>query len=366
MAKELVLNSKGVPLRHVVLDKENKPIILNEWKQERCDYQEEYILNALGFDIPITTMTTIAQKVTYQKFATIPDWATYLPVVEGQGAFGDSVQTLRAVELNSSFEQGIMNTGQNNAREMSGDVGVDSVRVPIYSWANKCTWDLFKLENALKAGNWNIVEALQKARKRIWDLGIQRIAFLGAQGFQTAQANCYGLLNLPNVNTDTSVFAASGNVPISQMTPAQLNAFVANLINLYRTNNNRTADPTHFLVPEFDFLGMATQYSAVFPSRTILEVLETAFKAQAPGFKGIKRLFYGMASLSFGALSLDTYVLLNHDDETLNMQIPVPFQTTTPSSIDGFTLQDVGYGQYTGVVAFRPREILYLTGGFAH
>ena len=73
-----------------------------------------------------------------------------------------------------------------------------------------------------------------------------------------------------------------------------------------------------------------------------------------------------MASLSYGALSLDTYVLLNYDEETLNMQIPVPFQTTTPNSMDGFSLQDVGYMQYTGVAAFRPREILYLTGTFAH
>lgn len=364
--KELVLNAKGMPLRHVILDKSKKPIILNRWQQDRCDWQEDHILNALGYDIPITTMTTIAQKVTYQKFATIPDWATYVPVVEGQGAFGDSILTLQAVEINSSFEQGIINLAQNNAREMSGDVGIASVRVPIYSWANKATWSLFEMQEAAKAGNWNIVEAKEKARKRIWDLGIQRIAFLGAQGFQTAQANCYGLLTLPNVNTDQTVFAASGNVPISQMTPAQLNAFVANLINLYRTNNSRTADPTHFLVPEFDYLGMSTQYSAVFPSRTILEVLNSAFKEQAPGFKGIKRLFYAMQSLSFGALTYDTYVLLNYDDETLNMQIPVPFQTTTPNSIDGFSLQDVGYGQYTGVAAFRPREILYLNGGFAH
>jgi len=366
MAKELVLNSKGVPLRHVILGKDKKPLILNEWKQDRCDYQEDHIRNAFGYDIPITTMTTIAAKVTYQKFATIPDWATYVPVVEGQGAFGDSVLTLQAVEINSSFEQGIINLGQNNDRMMSGDVAISSVRVPIYSWANKASWDLFEMQEAAKAGNWNIVEAKEKARKRIWDLGIQRIAFLGAQGFQTAQANCYGLLTLPNVNTDTTVFAASGNVPISQMSPAQLNAFVANLLNLYRQNNNRTADPTHFLVPEFDFLGMATQYSAVFPTRTILEVLETAFKAQAPGFKGIKKLFYAMSSYSFGALAYDTYTLLNYDDETLNMQIPVPFQTTTPMSIDGFGLQDVGYGQYTGVAAFRPREVLYLNGGFAH
>lgn len=363
--KDLVLNSKGVPLSHLVLNKKGEPIILDEFRQNQCDYQETLLKNALGFDIPITTMTTIAQKVTEQKFATIP-FAEYLPVVEGQGAFGDSVLTLRAVEVGDSFETGITNLAQENDRLSQTDVGIASTRVPIYSWAKKITWNLFQMQEAAKAGNWNIVEAKEKSRKRNWDLGIQRIAFLGAQGFQTAQANCYGLLNLPNVNTDQTVFAASGNVPISQMSAAQLNIFVANLINLYRTNNNRTADPTHFIVPEFDYLGMSTMYSSTFPTKTILEVLNAAFKEQAPGFKGIKRLFYGMSSLSFGALTYDTYVLLNYDEETLNMQIPVPFQTTTPNSMDGFNLQDVGYGQYTGVAAFRPREILYLNGAFSH
>lgn len=364
MAKELVLNAKGMPLRHIVLDKKQKPIILNEWQQDRCDYQENYIKNAFGYDIPITTMTTIAAKVSYQKFATIKDWGTYVPVVEGQGAFSDSILTYQAVEVGDSFETGIVNQAQNNDREASIDVAISSVRVPIYSWVKKATWGLFETQEALRAGNWNIVEAKMKARKRNWELGIQRIAFLGAQGFQTAQANCYGLLNLPNVNTDQSVFAASGNVPISQMSPTQLNAFVANLINLYRANNNRTADPTHFIVPEFDYLGMSTMYSAVFPTKTILEVLNAAFKEQAPGFQGIKRLFYAMPQYSFGALTYNTYVLLNYDPETFNMQIPVPYQTTTPMSIDGLNLQDAGYGQYTGVAAFRPREILYLNGGF--
>lgn len=363
--KDLIVNSKGVPLRDIVRNRKGEPIILDEFRQNQCDFQEQMIYNALGYEIPITTVTTIAQKVTEQKFATIP-FAEYLPVVEGQGAFGDSILTLRAVEVGDSFETGIVNSAQNNGRLSETNVGIDGVRVPIYSWAKKVTWGLIEMQQAAKLGNWNIVEAKEKSRKRNWDLGIQRIAFLGAQGFQTVQSNCYGLLTMPNVSTDTSVFAASGSVPISQMSPAQLNIFVANLINLYRANNNRTADPTHFIVPEFDYLGMSTMYSAVFPTKTILEVLNAAFKEQAPGFKGIKRLFYGMASLSYGALTLDTYVLLNYDEETLNMQIPVPFQTTTPNSMDGFSLQDVGYGQYTGVAAFRPREILYLTGGFAH
>lgn len=362
---ELVLNSKGVPVRHIVRGRDKKPIILSLKEQTLADHEENHVKNVIGFDVPITTMTTIARKITEQKFYEVP-FAEYVPVVEGQGAFGDSILTYRAFEIGDSFETGIVNMAQNNSRIASADAGVDAIRVPTYFWNKMITWTLPQIEMAAKAGNWDVVASLEKARKKNWDLGIQRIAFLGAQGFQTPQANCYGLLTLPNVATDTSVFQASGNVPISKMTVTQLNVFVANLINLYRQNNNRTAWPTHFFIPEFDYIGMSTQYSPTFPTGSILKILEEAFKQQVPDgkFKGIKPLSYAMPQYSFGALAFNTYVLINYDEETFNMQIPVPYTTTVPNSLNNYALQDVGYGQYTGVAAFRPREILYLNGGF--
>ena len=231
---EIVNNSLGKPLRDIVRGKDGKPIILNEKEQKACDYNEQ-VTNALGFDIPITTMTTIAKKISEQKFYTVPP-AEYVPIVVGQGAFGDSILTYRSYEIGDAFETGITNMAQNNDRIAAMDAGVDSVRVPTYFWNKMITWSLPQIEFAAKAGNWDLVAALEKSRKENWDLGIQRIAFLGAQGFKTSVANCYGLLTLPNVDTNTTVFSASGNTQISQMSPTNLNIFVANLVNAYRIN----------------------------------------------------------------------------------------------------------------------------------
>lgn len=363
---EIVLNKKGMPLRHIVRNKKGEPILLSHQEQTLADYEENHVKNVIGFDVPITTMTTIARQITEQVFYEI-DPAEYMPVIEGQGAFGDSILTYRSFQIGDSFETGIVNMAQNNGRTAMMDAGVDSVRLPIYSWAKSVTWSLIQMQQAAKAGNWDVVGSLEEARKTNFDLGIQRIAFLGAQGFQTAQANCYGLLNLPNVNTDTAVFAASGNVMISQMNVTQLNIFVANLVNAFRLNNNRTAWPTHFYIPEDDYIGMGgTQYSPTFPIGTTLEIMTKAFKQQVPngGFKGILPIAYAIPANSFGSLSYHTYMLVNKNEKSFNMQLPVPYTTTVPNSLNNFQLQDVGYGQYTGVQALRPRELMYFNGGF--
>ena len=365
--KEMVLNKLGKPVRHIIMNrKTGKPFILDRRTQINADHEEDHIKNVLGFDVPITTMTTIAREITEQTFYEL-DPSEYVPTVEGQGAWGDSVLTYRAFQMGDSFETGVVNMAENNSRLEGVDAGVDSIRIPIYTWAKSLTWTIPQMEMAAKAGNWDVIGTLEEARKTNYDLGIQRIAFLGGQGFQTVSGNCYGILNLPNVNTDTSVFSAAGNVEISQMTPAQLNTFVANMVNVYRINCNRTAWPTHFLVPEDDYIGMGgTQYSPTFPIGTTLEILEKAFKKQIPNgqFKGIKPCAYAIPANSFGALSVHTYMLYNFNVKTFNRQDPVPYTTTVPNSLNNFALQDVGYAQYTGVQALRPRELCYFTGTF--
>ena len=94
--------------------------------------------------------------------------------------------------------------------------------------------------------------------------------------------------------------------------------------------------------------------------------MEKAFKKQIPngGFKGILPIAYAIPANSFGALSVHTYMLVNHNVKTFNMQLPVPYTTTVPNSLNNFQLQDVGYAQFTGVQAIKPRELCYFTGTF--
>lgn len=369
---EIVLNRRGAPLKHIIRDADDKPILLSVEEQGMADYEQEQLArrrgrevgNALGAEINITTMTTVARKVVQQTFFEIAP-AEYIPVIAGQGAWSTNILTLREFAAGDSFETGIVNNAANNGRIAETNASVDGVNLPVYDWAKRVSWTIMEVQKAARAGNWDYGEALQKSRKKNFDLGIQRIAFLGAVGFQNSYNNCYGLLNLPNVFSDTTAFAAAGNVPISSMPLTALNSFVAAIVKIYRVNCQRTTWPTDFYVPESDWIGMGgDQYSPTFPIGTILEILDKAFKKIIPNgkFNGIKPISYAQVSYSGGALATDQYVLLNKNDEVLNMQLPVPYTTTVPNSVDNFQLQDVGYAQFTGVQALNPRQIVYFTG----
>lgn len=342
-------------IRPTILNSQGKPIILNEKEKAVCDvlqkkFDKEY-KNSLGYEIDITTLTTIMKKVTEQKFFHIAP-ADYLPVRVGEGAWSSNLVTYRSYALGDDFATGVLNTGADNARLAAADAGVDSLSVVVRNWAKSIGWSLMDLAQAAKAGNWDLVTAKEKSRKINWDLGIQKVAFLGLSG----DANVLGLYTQSGITTNTTFISG----PISQMATVDLKAFCYGILNLYRANNGRTAMPTHFIIPESDYLGLAAASSPDFPIKSTLQVLEEMFQVmtQKPGFKILMNA-YGDTAYS-GAATMK-YILLNYDEESLRMDIPVDYTNTLANSLDNFSFQNVGYGQFTGVLAYRPLEMYYLT-----
>ncbi len=350
LPQPVILNSKGQPLK------------LDKTEQYHADYCQrivnERFANQLGYEVNITTLTTIVKKITEQKFFEVAP-ADYLPVRVGEGTWSTSLLTYRSFDLGQAFETGIVNVGGQSARLAAADAGVDSMIIKIFAWAKSNGWSIFELQEAAKSGNWDVVAAKEEARKKNWDLGIQRIAFLGADGQNSATGNCLGLLNQPGVTINTTLITK----PISSMTPAELKTFVAGLINAYRANCNRSAWPTHLIIPESDFLGLASQASAEFPMKTVLELLIEAFRL-ITGKKDfqILPLSYADASYHVTAPTIagkQVYTLLNYDEKSVRMDIPLPYTNTLANSLDNFMFQNAGYGQFTGVLAYRPAEMLY-------
>ncbi len=344
----LVMNSKGVPVE------------LNPLELFRANALTMRIENELGYDIPVTVLTSIMKLITEQKFFEIAP-ADYLPVRVGEGSWSQVLTTYRSFDLAGSFEDGIVNTGVNNARLAAADAGVDALNIAVFNWAKSIGWTIMDLMQAAKAGNWDLVTAKEKARKRNWDLGIQRIAFLGAQGQNSSSGNCLGLLNQGGVTVNTTLITKA----ISTMTTGELKTFSAGLINAYRSNCQRSAWPNRFVIPESDYLGLASQASADFPIKSTLELLEEAFKLNTRNadFK-IMPLAYGDAAYHADVTSIagkQVYALYNSEEESLRMDIPVDYTNTLANSIDNFSFQNTGYGQFTGVLAYRPLELMYFT-----
>lgn len=339
-------------MRPTILNSAGKPIVLNDMEQRVADINQRQV-NALGYEIDITTLTTIMAKVSEQKFFEIAP-ADYLPVRVGQGAWSSNLVTYRSFQLAQDFSEGVINTGGNNGRLAAADAGVDSVPIKVLNWAKSIGWSLMDLQQAAKAGNWDLVTAKERARKTNWDLGIQKTAFLGLPG----DPSCLGLYNLGSagVNTNSTLLPQ----PISTLAPSDLKYFVANLLNAYRANANRSAWPTHFIIPESDYLGLASPVSADFPIKSVLEQLEETFMIMTKN-KGFKILPNAYGEASNFADGLQHYILENADEESVRMDIPVDYTNTLANSLDNFSFQNVGYGQFTGVMAYRPLEMLYLT-----
>lgn len=340
--KQKILNSKG------------EPIMLNQREAQVADICQRQA-NALGYEVDITTLTTIMKKISEQKFFEVAP-ADYLPVKVGEGAWSSNLVTYRSFNLADDFATGILNTGANNDRLAGADAGVDSIMVKVRNWAKQIGWSMFDLQLAAKSGNWDLVTAKERSRKKNWDLGIQKVAFLGLLGDDAVK----GLLTLSGIENNTTVITT----PISQMTPAQLKAFCASVLDAYRANANRTAWPTHFIIPESDYLGLASPASADFPIRSTLSLLEETFQIMTKN-KSFKILPLAYADQAYHT-GYDTpgdqvYVLLNYEEESLRMDVPVDYTNTLANSLDNFNFQNVGYGQFTGVVAYRPQEMIYFT-----
>lgn len=337
-----------------IYNSEGKEIILNAEENRRAKALEHAIQNALGYEIPITTLTTIMKRISDQKFFSAPP-AEYLPVRVGEGAWSSNLTTYRSFAQGGAFSEGVLNTGANSARLASADAGVDSITVPVINWAKEITWTIMDLEQAAKSGNWDIVSSKERARKMNWDLGIQQVAFLGLSG----SSNVKGLLTQSTsgegaVTVNSTVITKA----ISSMTPSELKTFTKNVYEAYRANSNRTAVPTHFIIPESDYNGLASQSSPDFPVKSVLELLREAF-AEITRKADFKILPLAYADATYSGASYQTYVLLNYDEESIRMDLPVDYTNTLANSLNNFSFQNVGYGQFTGVGLYRPAEFLY-------
>lgn len=340
-----ILNAKGEVIKLTARE---------QWAVDHVQRElNEKHRNSLGYEINITTLTTVIKKISEQKYFEIAP-ADFIPVRVGEGTWSTNITTFRSFDAAGEFETGIINTGGQNGRLASADAAVDSVNIKVYPWAKEIGWTIFDLEYASKSGNWDIVASKEKARKRNWDLGIQRVAFLGARGLNGVGGSVPGLLNQAGVAVNTDIITK----PLKDMTPVELKLFQSRIIEAYRENTNRTAWPTHLIIPESDYNGLAAQASPDFPIKSVLELLEDAFKliTRNPNFK-ILPLAY--ADAGYSGYSYQQYVLLNYDEESLRMDIPLDYTSTLANSINNFSFQNVGYGQFTGVLAYRPLEIMY-------
>lgn len=335
-----------------IRNSKGKPVLLSRRERALANVlqrQHSAMKNALGFEINITTLTTIMKQVTEQKFFRIRP-SEYMPVQVGNGAWSTNILTYVSFILGDDFETGNVNTGTNNGRLAMADAGVTGVTNYVINWAKGVTWTLMELNQAAKAGNWDLITAKEMARKENWDLGIQKIAFLGSD----QNASVLGLFTQAGVTVNTTTIVQ----PLSTLSTVDLRAFCTTVLNDYRANCNRTAWPALFIIPESDYLGLAAPASADFPIKSTLQVLQETF-AIMTGNKDFKILPCAYGDDTYSGQTYQQYCLHSNDPRSGRMDIPVDYTNTLANSLDNFSFQNAGYGQYTGYLQYRAPEMLY-------
>lgn len=310
----------------------------------------EIMRNSLGYSQIISTLTAVGRRVSEQKFYEISP-ADYVPVVMGNGAYKKQIINWRTFVKGEGFATGIIGNASNNARLASTDAAFDMVSQNVIAWAKSISWNLFELQEALQAGTlFGLVEAKELARKKEWDLGIQSVAFKGI-GAET------GLLNNASAVTNTTAITKK----INTMTAAEFNTFVGTIYEVYRANTSRTAKPTAFYMPESEWNGLINFPDSTFPLKTKLQLLEEAFKTitMNSAFKLLPCAYCDKANSPDGTNNF--YVMLNYDESSVKMDIPLQYQSLAAGTVNGFTFENVAYGQFTGVIAQRPKELMYFT-----
>lgn len=310
----------------------------------------EIMRNSLGYQQVISTLTAVSAKLSDQRFYEIAP-ADYMPVVVGNGAYQRQILNWRTFVTGEGFESGIISNASQNAQLASTDASFDGLTQNILSWAKSIRYNLFELQEALQANSlFSLIEAREMARRKEWQLGVQKLAFNGI-GAET------GLLNNANAQTDNTTISKR----LASMSASEFNTFVGALYQAYRSNCAYTAKPTHFVIPEKDYNSLVQFPDATYPLRTRLSILLEAFQliTNKPDFK-ILPLAYADKAYSPGT-TYNFYVLLNYDPTSLKLDLPLDYIQTTAGSSNGFTWENVAYGQFTGVIMQRPLETLYFT-----
>ncbi len=306
-----------------------------------------------GYDYNIDTLSEIAKETIEQKHYTVP-FADYIPVDVGVAANMDEIVRNLTFQTGGSFFDGDVDTNQDTGRMAQVDVSMSPTRMPIVTWAKQIGYTIVDVAKASGASNWDLIAGKMESLKADWDLGLQEIAFLGHPSKEAVT----GLLNAKDVNIDEDVIPKK----ISLMTSTEFQAFIGKLLGAYFENSDHTeSSPDTFLVPSSDYLGLVSAASERNPALSKLEYLQRALSAATGNlnFQISPMAYCEKARNKERGIDEDRYVLYKNDPKTLKMSIPIDFILQEAGTANNFNWVQPAYGQYSGTLITRKREVLY-------
>lgn len=324
------------------------------------EYKDKFrVDNAAAFSNPantgleqvITTLTQIVAGVQRQRFYTVQGSLTdYVPIQVGTGAYAKQLFQYAVAQVGDNFETGIVQVGNGINKDANVDIKVDGITIRNNFWRMKyqATKEILEM-GRVNAETFSYIEEQERARLKTFQLGIQKVAFLG-----TEDGLNQGLLNQSGVTLNTSLLPAS----VSAMTLEQLTNFAKTAIATYFANTNSTVFPNTWLMPTADYMSLGVPVNPEFPIGTVREFLEKAFIAA--GAPADFRILHTVYNNTAGTGGRGRHVLYNRDADTLTMYLPKPYTPYPLYPQGSLDMISDAEAQFTGVWVKRPSELLYM------
>lgn len=304
-----------------------------------------------GFEQLISTQEEIVSGVIETKYYTLlgQTLADFVPFDVGRGAYSQGIFQYTSAYVGSPFSAGLVQPSEGLGINAKANITIDGISVRNNFWRMdyEVSHELIEM-GKINTQAFSIIEEKEKARKKIYDLGMQDVVFNGLKDID----GVYGLLNQPEATVDTSLFAKD----LPSMSAAELSTFVGSAVATFLANNESTQYFNRMIIPTSDFVALGVPSNPDYPLKTKLQVIEDAFKqAGVTDFKILHSKYNETASTTGGK----RYVLYNKDADSIRMYIPKQYTPHALYPMNGIDFVSVAEAQFTGVQLIRPLEFMY-------
>ena len=284
----------------------------------RGNVQNSGINETPGIEQFITTTTHIIGKVVETKYYELmgQKLSDFVKIEVGTGAYSTQLFQYASAYVGSPFKAGIVNpTASGINADVNSNIQIGSLTIPNNFWRMK--YVIGKEQIGIAARNtetFSLIEENEKARKKVFDLGLQEATFKGL-----GDGKSYGLLNQPNVTVNTTLMSAELNA----MSDAQFQTFLATAPAAYAANADGTMMFNRMLVPQSAFLALQQPYGSFGETRKT--ILERAFQGIVGADFKIVHATYCTGATAGGNASKGRYVFYNDSEDNLIMHLPKPY-----------------------------------------
>lgn len=335
------------------------PEVVNKLKRRQNAFmqrQNATTTSTSGLQQPTTTLTYIAAELIEQL---IPqeDWSKHF-YTDNQFGWNEEwfFMSQRPVAMNDISETRMEGSNYQSLKNYNTEFSKISGPISTYAF-NTSTNLIIQQQGAIMKRD--VLADSIRAVTAGWNNAKAKALISGP-----SDGSFYGLLNNPDVTTDSTTF---NGLYYSENDPTQKTGILATFVSEYFANSDSTMLPNKFIMSAQDVMGFGAPYSPTFPTtystggsiESGIDIVQKYFNQVAAqiGSRGIEVIASIFVDKSVNGQKTQ-YVLYNDDKSNVRLINPIPLTVNAKMSYDGFHTNINMYERLGGIVTLRPTSQL--------